>query len=416
MLDNGEIVTITNSNYRAYIKKSESEDERKDIFESVFSYYDAHKNTYASIYKNVLQSDFAMMKARKYHSSLESYLFADAIPVEVYHSLASVARNNTSAIKRYIELRQKYLKLSEYHTYDRFLDLAKSDREYTYEDAKKLFFASIQNFPKSFQNKAHEVLKEGFVDVLEQEGKRTGAYSSSMPDLHPFILLNFSNTLEDVFTVAHEAGHSIHSMYSAENQPSSLQNYTIFVAEVASTFNEHNLLDHFIQGSQATKNEKIALLQRAIDDILSTFYRQTLFAIYELETHRLIENNQPITSDTLSKIMIDLYQEFYGLDIVKEEVKKYVWAYIPHLFYTPFYVYQYATSFAASLKIYEDVKNGVKGAFERYIGLLSSGGSEFPIDQLKKAGVDLTQEDAFLAVCHRLDELVSQLELVINEQ
>lgn len=415
MLDNGEIVTITNSNYRAFIKKSGSEKERKEIFESVFSYYEVHKNTYASIYKNVLQSDYAMMKARKYATCLESYLFKDAIPVEVYHSLTNVARKNTEVLKKYNKIRQEVLNLSEYHTYDRFLELAKSDKEYEYEEGKKLFFDSIKNFPESFKDKAVDVLKDGFVDVYEQPGKRTGAYSSSMPNLHPFILLNYSNTLEDVFTLAHEAGHSIHSMFAAEKQPSTLQNYTIFVAEVASTFNEHNLLDYFIRGSRATKNEKIALLQRAIDDIASTFYRQTLFAIYELETHKLVENNQPITSDTLSKIMIDLYSEFYGMDIEKEEVKQFVWAYIPHLFYTPFYVYQYATSFAASLKIYEDVRNQVPGAFERYIGLLQSGGSQYPIDQLKAAGVDLTKEDAFLAVSNRMSELVDQLALVIKE-
>jgi oligoendopeptidase F len=203
-------------------------------------------------------------------------------------------------------------------------------------------------------------------------------------------------------------------MYAAEAQPSSLQNYTIFVAEVASTFNEHNLLDYIINKSEATKKEKIALLQRAIDDILGTFYRQTLFAIYELESHKLVEENQPITADNLSQIMIDLYQEFYGLDITKEGVKQYVWAYIPHLFYTPFYVYQYATSFAASLKLYEDVKNSKPGSFDNYINLLKSGGSDYPVKQLQDAGVDLTTEDAFKAVVNRLNELVNELEVVIK--
>jgi len=414
MLDNKEIVTITNSNYRAFIQKSNSPQERKDIFEAVFSYYEAHKNTYASIYKSVLDSDHARIKTRNYNSSLESYLFNNDIPVSVYHSLTKVARENTEAIKKYIKIRKDYLGLEEYHTYDRFLDLEKSDKEYEFEDAKNLFFNSIKHLPEHFQEKAKDVLKDGFVDVFEQTGKRTGAYSSSMPNLHPYILLNYSKTLGDVFTVAHEAGHSIHSMYAAETQPSSLQNYTIFVAEVASTFNEHNLLDYIINESEATKKEKIALLQRAIDDILSTFYRQTLFAIYELEAHKLVENNQPITADNLSKIMIDLYKEFYDLDITKEGAKQYVWAYIPHLFYTPFYVYQYATSFAASLKLYEDVKNNLPGAFDNYINLLKSGGSDYPVKQLLKAGVDLTTENAFKAVVKRLSELVDELDIVIN--
>jgi len=414
MLDNGEIVTITSSNYRSYIQNSKSEEDRKNIFEAVFSYYKTHKNTYASIYKTVLDSDFANMKARNYKSSLESYLFNNAIPEEVYHSLINVTRKNTEAIKRYLDIRKEYLGLSETHTYDRFLQLAKETPEYEFEDAKKLFFNSISRFPKDFQDKAKEVLREGFVDVYEQPGKRTGAYSSSMPNQHPFILLNYSKTLSDVFTVAHEAGHSMHSMYASENQPTSLQNYTIFVAEVASTFNEHNLLDYIIKESDTTKEEKIMLLQRAIDDIVATYYRQTLFAIYELEAHRLVENNQPITADILSNIMIDLYEEFYGLDIKKEEVKEFVWAYIPHLFYTPFYVYQYATSFAASLKLYENVKNNVENAFDNYLGLLKSGGSDYPVKQLEAAGVDLTTEEAFLAVINRINELVDELEVVLK--
>ena len=409
MLDDGNIVQISNSNYRAYIQKSKNPKERKDIFEAVFSYYDVHKHTYASIYKTVLEADHALMKARKYSSSLESYLFNNQIPVDVYYSLTNVARKNTASVKKYLELRKKALNLEEIHTYDRFLDLAQSDKEYEFDEAKQMFFDSIKNFPSDFQEKADEVLKDGFVDVYEQPGKRTGAYSSSMADTHPFILLNYSKTLADVFTVVHEAGHSMHSLYAMEKQPSVLQDYTIFVAEVASTFNEHNLLDYFIQSRNATKSEKIMLLQRAIDDIIATFYRQTLFAIYELEAHKLVETGQPITADQLSKIMIDLYQEFYGLDITKEEVKQYVWAYIPHLFYYPFYVYQYATSFAASLKIYEDIKNKVPGAFDRYIGLLHSGGSDYPVKQLQDAGVDLTQEDAFHAVVKRLSDLVDQL-------
>ncbi|HOP56772.1 MAG TPA: oligoendopeptidase F [Bacillota bacterium] len=416
MLDSGDIVQITNSNYRAYIQKSQSPSERKDIFDSVFSYYDVHKNTYASIYRLVLDYDIAMMKARKYPNSLESYLFKDAIPASVYKSLCNVARKNTGVIKKYLKIRKDYLGLEEYHTYDRFIPLARSDKEYGYDEARNLFFSSLEKFPADFKNKAMDVLKEGFVDVYEQPGKRTGAYSSSMPDTHPYILLNYSGTLEDVFTVAHEAGHSIHSLYSAETQPSALQDYTIFVAEVASTFNEHNLLDYFIRESKATKNEKIMLLQRAIDDIMSTFYRQTLFAIYEAEAHEKAENGEAITADVLSDIMIDLYKEFYGLDIVKEEVKQYVWAYIPHLFYTPFYVYQYATSFAASLKLYENVKNGVPGAFENYIGLLKSGGSDYPVNQLQTAGVDLTADDAFLAVVRRMEELVGELEVAIAEK
>ena len=204
-------------------------------------------------------------------------------------------------------------------------------------------------------------------------------------------------------------------MFSNENQPRSNANYAIFVAEIASTFNEHVLLDYLMKSTSLSKEEKIMLLQKEIDEIMGTFYRQTLFAHYELEVSRLIEKNQPINHEVLSNIMIDLYQRYYGIDITKEEVKQYVWAYIPHLYYTPFYVYQYATSFASSFALYEKVKNGNEQDFENYVNLLRSGGSKYPIQQTIEAGIDLTNKETFMAVVHRMDELVNELEKVLGE-
>ena len=413
-LSNGEKVRVTQGNYRSLIMDSKCDEDRKKIFEAVFKTFEEHKTTYATIYKTVLEADKASAKSRGYSSCLESRLYGNNIPLEVYHNLVEVAGNNTEAVKKYISLRKEYLNLSEYHTYDRFMELATSNKKYTYDEAKKLFFSSLEGFPQDFQEKAKEVLREGFVDVYEAEGKRTGAYSSSMPNMHPFILLNYDGTLDSVFTVAHEAGHSMHSMYSAETQPASLQNYTIFVAEIASTFNEHVLLDYFLKLPEVTKDEKIMVIQKAIDNILGTFYRQTLFAEYELKAHEAIENNQPINHEVLSNIMVELYNKYYGLDINKEEVKKYVWAYIPHLFYTPFYVYQYATSFSASFKLYKDVSSNVEGAMDRYINLLKSGGSKYPVEQAKEAGVDFLQKETFMAVIDRMNELVEKLEELLK--
>jgi oligoendopeptidase F len=203
-------------------------------------------------------------------------------------------------------------------------------------------------------------------------------------------------------------------MYAAEAQPTMLQDYTIFVAEIASTFNEHALLDYFLNSEDATKEEKIMVIEKAIDSIMATFYRQTLFAEYELIAHDMCEKGQPINHEVLSQIMIDLYKKYYDIDIEQEAVKKYVWAYIPHLFYTPFYVYQYATSFAASFKLYKDVKEQVPGAFDRYIGLLSSGGSKYPMDQAKEAGIDFTQKETFMAVVERMDYLLEVLEKLVK--
>ena len=414
-LSNGKTVTVTQGNWRSLITDVDNKYDRRKVFRAIFDKYEANKNTYANIYQLSYQMDLASVKARKYNSILESHLFRNNIPTSVYTNLVDVASNNNASLKKYIKLRAKHLNLTTHYTYDRFLQLAHSDKKYSYDEAKELFFTSINNTPADFQEKAREVLRDGFVDVYESEGKRTGAYSSSQADLHPFILLNYSDTLDDVFTVAHEAGHSIHTLYAQEAQPSNLQGYTIFVADIASTFNEHMLLDYLMSSTTLSKDEKIMLLQKQIDEIMSTFYRQTLFAHYELEVSKLIENNTPINHEVLSNIMIKLYKQYYGLDIRKEKVKQYVWAYIPHLFHTPFYVYQYATSFAASFALYENVKQGKEGAFEKYTNLLKSGGSKYPIIQTKEAGIDLTNKETFMAVVHRMDELVAQLEKVLGE-
>lgn len=406
-------VTVTQGNWRSLIAGEKLASDRKKVFEAIFSAYDENKFTFAKIYQLVMQSEKSIAKARNYPSILDANLFNNNIPTSVYFNLVKVAGSKNKALKKYLKLRKKALGLKAHRTYDRFMELASSSKKYTYEDAKKLFFASIGNCPKDFQDKAHEALKEGFVDVYEQEGKASGAYSSGQVDLHPYILLNYNGSLDDVFTVAHEAGHSIHTMYS-QTQPATLQGYTIFVAEIASTFNEHMLLDYLMKSEDVTKEEKIMLLQKSIDEIMGTFYRQTLFAEYELEVSRLMEKDGPIDHEVLSNIMIRLYKKYYGQNIVPEKFKQYVWAYIPHLYHTPFYVYQYATSFAASFKLYKNVKENVPGAFDRYIGLLSSGGSKYPVDQAKEAGVDFTKMDTFLAVTERMEELVDQLEQLLQ--
>ena len=414
-LSTGEKVQVTQGNWRSLIMSSKTPGDRKKVFNAVFKYYEENKNTFANIYQLEFQMDLANVRARKFNSILESHLFGDNIPTSVYTTLVDVASKNTKSVKKYLKLRKKILGLKTHYSYDRFLPLAHSDKQYSFEEAKHLFWESIKDCPQDFQDKAHEVLREGFVDVYESDGKRSGAYSSGQANLHPYILLNYANTLDDVFTVAHESGHSTHTLYAQEAQPANLQGYTIFVAEIASTFNEHMLLDYLMKSSSLNKDEKIMLLQKQIDEIMSTFYRQTLFAHYELEVSKLIENDQPINHEVLSNIMIKLYKQYYGMDISREKVKQYVWAYIPHLFHTPFYVYQYATSFASSFALYENVKQGKEGAFEKYINLLKSGGSEYPMDQTRKAGIDLTKKETFMAVVHRLDELVDELEKLIEE-
>jgi oligoendopeptidase F len=414
-LKNGKEVEVNQANWTTLVSNADCEEDRQAIFESLYSWYEEHKNIYGEIYNTTVQTQLAEMKARGYSSILQEHLYNNNIPESVFHNLIEVASTHAEPLHKYLEIRRKYLGLDHHRSYDRFIQLAKSEKTYTYEEARQLFFKSIEKFPKDFQDKAHEVSSEGYVDVYHTLGKRTGAYSSGGEDIHPYILLNFNGELDDVFTLAHESGHSVHTMYSEESQPMMKQSYTIFVAEIASTFNEHNLLDYLMESGTLSKNDKIALLQKSIDEIMSTFYRQTLFGHFEYNIAKMAEEGHPINYQVLCDEMIKLYKTYYGIDISEEKVKPFVWAYIPHLFYTPFYVYQYATSFTASMLIYENVKSGKEHAFENYINMLRSGGSTYPIDEVKIAGVDLTKKEAFLVVADRMKQLVDELEKLLAE-
>lgn len=413
-LKNGEEVEVTMSNWSSLIEKSACEEDRQAIFETLYKFYFEHKNTYGEIYNLVLQDQLADVKSRGYKSILASHLTNSRIPEDVFMNLVNVVSSNTAPLKKYYELRRKALGLTKHRSYDRFLQLATSNKKYSYEEGKELFFKSIEHFPVDFQEKAHEVLKDGFVDVNPKLGKRSGAYSNGGYDFHPFILLNWNGDLGDCFTLAHESGHSIHTLYSEEAQPTLKQDYTIFVAEIASTFNEHNLLDYLLKDPSLSKEDKIYLLQKSIDEITSTFYRQTLFGQFEYEIASLVEKGEPINYEVLCAKMEELYSLYYGIDIKEEKYKNLVWAYIPHLFYTPFYVYQYATSFTSSMLIYQRVKNNEPNAFNNYINLLKSGGSEYPVEQVKEANVDLTKKEPYLAVVDRMNELVDKLEELLK--
>ena len=420
-LKDGKELEVSTSNWTSLIAATKDPEDRQTIFEALYRYYDEHKNIYAEIYNNDVQAELSEMKARGYSSILEEHLFHNKIPTSVFLNLIDVASHNAEPLHDYYRIRAQYLGLEKHRSYDRFLQLAHSNKKYTYEEAKALFFDSIKAFPADFQKKAHTVLEDGYVDVYPSLGKRSGAYSNGgyqdgKDFIHPVILFNFQGELDDCFTVAHESGHSIHTLYSLESQPLMKQDYTIFTAEIASTFNEHNLLDYLLTSGTLDRESKIALLQKAIDEIVATFYRQTLFAQYEYDIAKKVEAGEPLSYEVLSDEMTSLYQTYYGIDIREEKLKPFVWAYIPHLFYTPFYVYQYATSFTASMLLYENVKAKKPQAFERYVGLLKSGGSTFPIDEVMAAGVDLTSKEPFLAVVKRMESLVQELKVTLQER
>lgn len=407
-ISTGETLEINGSNYTYYLSKAENQKDRKKIFEAYYKGFEDKKATLAGIYDGILTADLARANSRGYKSMIDMHLFSNDIDKCVYEALVKTARANTQPLKKYIKLRKEKLGLKSYHTYDRFVEFVKNNKEYSYEEGKKLVLEADKSMGEDFYKKCQTVLEDGRVSVYPGEGKRTGAYSTGTYDKGPFILLNHNGKLDDVFTIAHEGGHSIHTMYSNETQPVETADYTIFVAEIASTLNEQVLLDYMLKNIK-DKNEKITLLQHSIDSLIATFYRQTLFADYELQTHKMKENGEPITDTALSNIMADLYKKYYGINLDREPLKKYVWAYIPHLFHTPFYVYQYATSNAASLAIYSKIKAGDKEAFDKYINLIKSGGSDYPVNLVKNAGVDLTKKDAYLALINRVDELVDEL-------
>lgn len=414
-LSTGEKVQVTNGMYSKILDGNKNQEDRRKAFEALYSSYNVNKNTYSAIYKGILQRSAAGMRAKNFNSTVEKALEPNNIPVKVYENLIASAKENSQPLKRYIEFRKKYLNLDSYHYYDNQVRLADYDKEFSYEEAKNIVLESVNPLGEDYKKNLEKAVGEGWLDVYETPNKRSGAYSLNIYDVHPYMLLNYNGTMDSVFTLAHELGHTLHSMYSTKYQPYATNDYTIFVAEVASTFNERLLLDHMLKNTE-DHNERIALIEEAIGNIMGTYYVQALFAAYEYEAHKLAEEGNPVTPDVLSDIMTKLFAEYFGDGLVIDELQKIIWARIPHFFNSPYYVYQYATSFAASSRLYEKVTNEKYSAEEReearikYIELLKSGGNNYPIEQLKLAGVNLEEKENFEAVALEMDRLVDLLE------
>ena len=419
-LSTGEKVLVTNGMYSKILDGNKNQDDRRKAFEALYSSYDINKNTYSAIYKGILQRDAAGTKAKNYNSTVEKALEPNNIPVKVYENLINSAKENSGPLKKYVEFRKKQLGLDSYHYYDNQIKLVDYTREFSYEEAKEIVLKSVEPLGEDYTKNLEKAIGEGWLDVYETPNKRSGAYSLNIYDVHPYMLLNYNGTMDAVFTLAHELGHTLHSMYSTKYQPYATNDYTIFVAEVASTFNERLLLDYMLKNTTDHK-EKIALIEEAIGNIMGTYYIQALFAAYEYEAHKLTEEGNPITPDVLSEIMAKLFAEYFGDSLVMDELQKIIWARIPHFFNSPYYVYQYATSFAASSRLYEKVTNEKYSPEEReearkkYIELLKSGGNNYPIEQLKLAGVNLEEKENFEAVAHEMTRLIGLLEKELKE-
>jgi len=413
-LADGKEVTVSPGPYQQILATNHHQADRAKAFEAHIGTYAATANTYAAIYNSILQRSWFSAQARNYPTTLDAALDGNAIPTTVVETLVETVRAGTAPLQRYLRLRQKLLGLETYHLYDGFIPVFKSERAYPYDSIKELVIASVGPLGEDYVSKYGRFVSGGRIDVYENEGKRSGAYSAGVYGVGPYLLLNYNDTLDAVFTFAHEAGHAMHTVLSHESQPFVNSSYTIFVAEVASTINERFLLNRLLETTTDPK-ERFLLLQHAVDAIRDTFYTQVMFADYELQAHRRVERGEPITADVLSGIYQKLLQDYYGDAVTVDPNYKYSWTRIPHFYNSPYYVYQYATCFASSAQIFKEMTTGTAAeraaATERYLTLLRSGGNDHPMNQLRKAGVDLTQRATVQAVIDQLDELVTQMEV-----
>ncbi|MBW2731663.1 MAG: oligoendopeptidase F [Deltaproteobacteria bacterium] len=412
-LSDGEEVTVSYGQYRALLATRREQVDRRAAFEALYGCYQRHVNTHAALYNGVCQRDWFLARARNYETTLDSALHSDNIPKAVLETLLESAKEGAEPLRRYHRLRKRILGLEEYHLYDGSIPLLKMDRRYYYDDIVPWVVDSVAPLGARYQRQIQRAFDERWVDVYENEGKRAGAYSAPVYGVHPYVLLNYNDTLDDVFTLAHELGHSMHTLLAHESQPFVDSSYTIFIAEVASTLNEALLLDYLLERSDDPA-ERVLLLQHAIDSICGTFYTQVLFADWELQAHRVVEAGQPLTAAVLNDLYRGLLEGYYGDAVKHDPLYGITWARIPHFFRTPYYVYQYATCFASSAHILAELREseGVprEKALERYLDLLRAGSSDHPMELLRRAGVDLEQAATVQAVVKQLDELVGRLE------
>ncbi len=413
----GVEVTLTYGQYRAILATNRHQVDRALAFHEYHQLYEASGNTYASLYHAVLERDWFHAQARGYRTTLEAALHGNNIPSAVVENLIDTTKAGTEPLRRYHRLRKRVLGLETYHTYDATVPLVDVDRKYPYEQVLDWLPASVAPLGDAYRTQLREVLMGDWIDVYENRGKRSGAYSAPVYGVHPYMLLNYNDTLDAVFTLAHEMGHSMHTLLSNAHQPFVYSAYTIFVAEVPSTLSEALFLDYMLARAEDDR-ERIVLLQHAIDNIVGTFYTQVMFADFELQAHRLVEQGRPVTAESLSEIYVGLLKAYHGDAIQYDEPSKWTWARIPHFYSTPYYVYQYATCFASSAELVKQLTSGSSqdraAAIERYLTLLKSGGSDHPMPLLQRAGVDLGRPETVRAVVDQLDNLVDRLEQAIG--
>ncbi len=416
-LSNGKTVKLDAAGFALH-RTSANREDRQKVFQAFMGKLNDYRRTFGTQLNAQIKKDLFYKKAKKYNSCLERALDANNIPVQVYHSLVENVNNNLSSFHRYLKLRQRILGVDQLHYYDLYAPLLKDvDLNYTYEESQKHILASLKPLGADYVATVKRAFDNRWIDVYPSEGKRSGAYSNgSVYDVHPYILLNYNGKYDDMSTITHELGHTMHSYLSNKNQPYATADYPIFVAEVASTFNEALLIDYILKQIK-DDNVRLSLLGSYLEGIKGTVFRQTQFAEFELRIHEMVEKGEPLTGDVLNNVYDEIVKKYYGHDknicIVDDEIKA-EWIYIPHFYYN-FYVYQYATAYTASAALSEKTIAGDKESTKKYISFLSAGGSDYPINLLKKAGVDMTTSAPFELTMKKMNRVMDEMEKILSK-
>lgn len=405
--EEGKKVKLTNANYTNYIE-SVSREVRKNAFLNLNKYWEKHKNTVSSLYKGKVKENFANARVRKFSSPIEKSLFNDNVNIKVYNNLLETVNKSMNKMYDYLEVKRKLLNLDELHLYDVYADVIKvKEKEIPFLEGKKIVFKALEPLGDNYLNDLETLFTNNRIDVYPTVGKKSGGYKWGTYNMGPYILLNYTNDRDSVSTLAHEAGHAMHSYYSNKKQNYVDSEYPIILAEVASLVNEI-LLNEYLINNAKTKEEKILYITDFLEHVRTTLFRQTMFAEFEKVIHEKNEKNIPLTEEEMSNTYYDLCKKYFGDKVVVDEEIRYEWMRIPH-FYTSFYVYKYATGISCACKIARDIINKKEGALDNYLEFLSSGGSDYPLNILKKVDIDLEKNDVILDAIKLFDERLDML-------
>ena len=410
---NGEAHEVTQSNY-ILLQMNEDRVLRKNAFESFYKGFRQHINTFAQTYNACVKEAAASAQVRHFDSSRAMSMAEEHVPVSVYDGLVETVRKFMPAMYRYVRLRKQILGLDELHYYDVYTPLvAGSSKKYTYEEAQQMVLDAVAPLGEDYVNRVKQAYQDRWIDVYPNVGKRGGAFSSGTYDSNPYILTSFTGTLDSVSTIAHEMGHSQHTWLSNHHQQPQNADYTLFVAEVASTVNENLLIEQLLAKTTEPK-ERLALLNHYLEGFKGTVYRQTMFAEFEREAHAMAERGDALTADALNQLYKGLIHDYFGDDLVIDDEVAYEWARIPH-FYRPFYVYKYATSYSAAVALSEAILKDGESAVKKYLEFLSMGGSAYPLDELKHAGVDFTTSAPVKRALTKFNDILDDVEETLKQ-